>query len=321
MKIIIYLGLIGLILFASCSEDFFTPVIEVDLPIPTSKLVVYGHLEEGFDTVYIQVSHSRPVLDSAPYPTVRSDTFFYNPSDRTKFRVHQVLGSDTVRNVLMNLFLNKTHLTSFSKTPGKQGIYYAVLPQPLKFEPGNEYSLQVSAPGYTPVEATESMPRPVDIDSMSYRKKIRLSIPNDPFNSDFFNEYSFYFEDPRPDLNYYYASGYKFNSNNSDKQSIYVFSYDLKSVEGFLSDESFNGKPIVWNVHEYAWNGNDQFQYANFQLHSLSRAYYLYQLSVKRYEKAREDPFAEPVILYSNVKNGYGLFSLGASRTYLLKLK
>ncbi|MEP7320448.1 MAG: DUF4249 domain-containing protein [Saprospiraceae bacterium] len=321
MRILTYLGLICIALFSSCSEDFFSPVIEIDLPVPKAKLVVYGHLEEGSDTIYIQVTRTRPLLDNTAYPALKTDTFFYDPRDRTKFYIHHVIGSDTVSNVVIHLSLNKTSIASFNDVPGKKGVYYAVLPQPLQFEPGNEYTLQVSAPGYTTVEATESMPRPVDIDSIAYRKKIRLSIPGDPFNSDVFNEYSYYFKDPGPDLNYYFASGYYWDSIHAVTQPIDLFSYDLKSVEGFLSDESFNGKPIVWNVHEYVWNHSGQFQYAYFYLHSLSKAYYLYQLSIRRYEKARDDPFAEPVILYTNIKNGYGFFSLGASRKYLLNLK
>lgn len=323
MRTITYLGLIYIAVFSSCSEDFFSPVIEIDLPIPKEKLVVYGHLEEGSDTIYIQVTRTRPLLDSTAYPALRTDTLFYDPRDRTKFYIHRVIGSDTVSNVVIHLLLNKTRIASFNELPGRKGMYYTVLPQPLKFEPGNEFTLQVSAPGYTTVEATESMPRPVDIESIAYRKNIRLSTPADPFNSDIFNEYSFYFKDPGPDPNYYFASGYYWDSIRAAARPIHLFSYDLKSVEGFLADESFNGKSIVWSVHEYSWdgNGNGQFQYAYFYLHSLSKAYYLYQLSIRRYENARDDPFAEPVILYTNVKNGYGFFSLGASRKYLLNLK
>jgi hypothetical protein len=58
-----------------------------------------------------------------------------------------------------------------------------------------------------------------------------------------------------------------------------------------------------------------------FSLHHVSASFYQYSLSARRYDDAEDNPFAEPVILYSNVKNGYGVFSMGSTRKYIIQVR
>ena len=44
-------------------------------------------------------------------------------------------------------------------------------------------------------------------------------------------------------------------------------------------------------------------------LRNTSKSYYLYQQSVKLYYWVDEDPFAQPVQIYNNINNGFGIFS------------
>jgi hypothetical protein len=44
-------------------------------------------------------------------------------------------------------------------------------------------------------------------------------------------------------------------------------------------------------------------------LQQVDKSYYLYAVSEQKYQQTRNNPFTEPVQVYSNVKNGFGLFS------------
>jgi len=48
---------------------------------------------------------------------------------------------------------------------------------------------------------------------------------------------------------------------------------------------------------------------------SMNKAGYLYRKSVKEYQNSSGDPFSEPVLIYSNIENGYGIFA-GYSTNY-----
>jgi hypothetical protein len=43
-------------------------------------------------------------------------------------------------------------------------------------------------------------------------------------------------------------------------------------------------------------------------LMSLSEDYFKYKLSLEKYQETAGDPFAQPVQVYSNVENGFGIF-------------
>jgi hypothetical protein len=52
---------------------------------------------------------------------------------------------------------------------------------------------------------------------------------------------------------------------------------------------------------------------------TLTRENYLYKVSRNRFEEAQYNPLADPVILYSNVKNGIGVFGLETEQSRLIK--
>lgn len=306
----------------SCGPDFFTPVVEIDIDVPKSKLVLFGNFEEGSDTVWVYLCKTRAVLDNTKYPRVSNDTVFWNLNDKTKFYVRTFSTGDTVSNAKIDLYKNQVYLTTFQSIRANNTQFRAQLSQPLIYEQGTSYTIKVAAPGLDPIEATSFIPGPAQIDTMSFRPQVRIAIPNEPFTTDIYNEYTLSLKDTPGEKNFYRVSGYFTDSMARQEPLNNLTSYDFKSVNGYLADESFDGKKTTWDVHEYGWNNIIfRYPYARFTLHSISESLYLYQLSVIRYSRAHDDPFSEPVILYTNVKNGFGVFSISSSRSYLLKLK
>ncbi|MDV7393939.1 DUF4249 family protein, partial [Arthrospira platensis SPKY1] len=52
------------------------------------------------------------------------------------------------------------------------------------------------------------------------------------------------------------------------------------------------------------------------ELRSVSPEYFNYHRSLARQYQASPDPFSEPVILYSNIEGGQGIFAGFVPRTY-----
>ncbi len=310
------------ILLPSCGVDFFTPVVEIDIEVPSSRLVLISNFQEGSSNLNVYLSRTRPILDNSKYPVVSVDTIFFIPNDRTRFRINTYISGDTVSNARIDLYKNNVFLTSFVPKDQVKSYYKASLSTPLTYEANTTYTIKASAPGFESIEATSSMPRAVLIENMTYRAKVPVAVPNEPLNTDLFNEFTLNFTDPLGEKNFYAASGIFKDTLLKREDMIHLISYDFKSIDDYLSDESFDGKKSSWNVHEYAINNTLQkYPTAEFTLHSLNESLYLYRLSITRYSRAQDDPFSEPVILYTNVKNGFGVFSMSASRSYLLKLK
>ena len=87
-----------------------------------------------------------------------------------------------------------------------------------------------------------------------------------------------------------------------------LFNGQSKSLEISLPNEDY-----FWNEAGYIWS------YRNiglrFYLHNISQDYYYYRRSLELYNQASDNPFAQPVQVYSNIENGFGIFA-GAQVNY-----
>ena len=55
-------------------------------------------------------------------------------------------------------------------------------------------------------------------------------------------------------------------------------------------------------------------------LHNISKSYYYYRISLELYQNASGNPFAQPVQVFSNIENGFGVFA-GSQINYFDLLK
>lgn len=76
-----------------------------------------------------------------------------------------------------------------------------------------------------------------------------------------------------------------------------------------FSDELINGKTYTlrFNTSYYNFWGDTNRVYV--QLKSIPKELYLYYKSLQQYYNNHGDPFSEPVMVYTNVVNGLGIFS------------
>jgi hypothetical protein len=313
---------LGLFFLLGCSEDFFSPIVEVDIPEAEKKLVAFSHIEEGEQKIYALVTKNRKITDPMAFPLLRSDTSIVNtPQGPWKF-VYNDYAPDTVTSVKVEVFKNERFWLELTRDP-KFGLYFsAALGAPIRFEVGDRYTIRVSAPGYETIEATENMPAPVALDTFEIRKNIRVVNPSDPFIQDLVDEYTLVFVDPAFQTNYYQADIKFSDSTGQESVSYGLTSLELNAEYGMMRDESFNGQMARWKVHELNRISGHGFRYYYLELglRSISESMFTYQLSLNRYYETKDNPFAEPTILYTNFKGGYGLFSLASKRTKKIKI-
>ena len=208
---------------------------------------------------------------------------------------------------------------------------------------GETYSLQVSAPGFAPIRATDAVPRPVQTSILSYRTSSRPG-------SETTRDYSIKLEiqDPPGEANYYQISMYRiYTGRGASRSEVYLSTKD----PSILADNSVDGSPLEegnfegsapyfrdtlfeGRTHEIelSTDFDSEIQLAGdfdsepdlsgmyLQVLHISEAFYEYLKSARLHDYTRDNPFAEPLNVYGNVENGYGIFAGYSSQTFELTL-
>ena len=179
------------------------------------------------------------------------------------------------------------------------------------------------------------------LDSVRFIDKIKVSQPlndifdllQDPRDA---SQFTLYFKDVPNEVNYYTAFGAALLPNGTAPFNLRCSSRDPNSDNNFLNAKNLDGKTISWSTHSRALigrqrgggpgqngGGNGQIQPGTqvwITLSSVSYDRYLFEQSYSIYQNAQNNPFAEPVILHNNIKNGFGIFTTAAESTFTFKL-
>jgi hypothetical protein len=191
-----------------------------------------------------------------------------------------------------------------------------------RIQPGRTYKLVLSAPNFPAAEATSFTPTLAPISNLTFTRNARV----DPDGNQQ-DEVRISFSDNAATEDYYvlrildaYRNFlYCINTNDKDVEKLVYedpfYSEDcLRSDRLLLSDVNFNGKTKTLIFYVDAGLLEQQttpagISRATVELLHINRDYYKYFKSVNSYENSVDNPFAEPVNLYTNMKNGYGLFT------------
>jgi hypothetical protein len=324
-----YIAIIAGSLLSSCTADYFTPIVDVVVPKRDPKLVVIADLWSGQTDLTIFVTRSRASLDNTPYDYTGVDTILRGfgggpgggPGGGNRTEIVPIL-IDTVAGAVVQLSKNGQLLAKLNSVG--LGRFRTKLAQPLA-EDGATYTLTISAPGYATVESVQKMPSGAVLDSVSYTSDVSVTDPNNPFSKPIRDEYVLDFKDIINQENYYTAVAQATTKDAGGTEMIRdvpFASLDPISENNVVTDKDLNGKRIVWREHSNrrlkggGRGGNNAAVSGSIQvaLLSITKERYNYIKSYALYQSTLNNPLAEPVILYSNINNGYGLFSLGANR-------
>ncbi len=312
-----FLFLIVTFLFVSSCEDYFSSIIDIDLPSTNPKLVLYSFIQEGEDTIYCTLSKTQNVFRdysaNAKY-LFNSDTF-WSASNSYGYNIFYDNNMDTISNAEITLYKNNLVIATFQKDTFRC-VYKAILSPKIKFEPNISFKIKAKAPGYEAIESNQVVPKPVSVDSIHYSPNLSIIDPKNPVTNHIRDEFEIFFTDP-PEKNYY-SIGISGRNSNGKRIGTGSFSYDSRSNYDILEDHSFNANKTSWKVYTRGLpklnnKGLDTLN-ITVSLMTITEESKSYAHYIAKFWKAFDDPFSEPVIPYSNIINGYGLFGISSLR-------
>ncbi len=299
----------SLLSLAACTQsqlsNYFTPVVDIDIPDHITKLVVQAEWTAGNDSLAVMVSKSRGALD----------TTFYNNTG--KF--------DTVGNAKVELLKDGKLVATLPYY--RDGFHYLRGGHILDTTVGVNYTLRVSSPTLTTIEATQSTPKAAKIRSVAFHKNgATRSDPLDLFDgkpkSKIVDEFVIEFDDV-PNVANFYAAYAVLESTTGQIQRFDLGSLDDIAESNMVRDNTFQNKTFTWRLWSQKFkSGKDGINTGDkitFYLRSMTSDQYLFRRSLDLYRQS-DNFFSEPVILHTNVKNGFGIFTMQSISMATLKI-
>lgn len=275
-----YLLIIPLFMAVACDL-----VVDVDIPIEEQKLTLNSFFIQ--DSVWTaKLSLSRHILDEANFKTVDDGLVVIfeqgNPVD-----------------------------TLFSEG---NGIYSA----DSKPVPGRSYEIKVISPAHGSVRSRSYLPEAVAINNME------MEIPQDLSVDDPKISIRFQLKDRAQETNYYqvlltmerryknHFSGEEMIAHQTvpleSNDPVIANTNDNNSEGFFFKDALFDGKEISLSLKAPYWGAGNEGMKLIFYLRTLSEDFYKYKITSRLRNSTSGDPFAQPVNVYTNVENGFGIF-------------
>ncbi len=178
---------------------------------------------------------------------------------------------------------------------------------------GSNYNIKVISTEFgTAVSATVTKPDIVRIDSAVFVR----SEPNNGNIHLFFTD--------KPGKNFYAVKVLKYLTDGTlyDRDDTWYALVNPYSVFDDLG--STNGLVHTINplrTHHYVDNTHLYISEVKIILYHLDAAAFFYFRSLKDFEYTRGDIMTDPTIIYSNIRNGYGIFGSFATDTLTLEIK
>ena len=306
-----------LILLNACQKD------KINIPDTGRKVVINGLITTD-SLLNVRISKS----------------FYYNDN---AFAIYDSLNNAKVFFYSNNLCIDSLHFIPFYYYPSDYYFFYSsnywsdkTLPLP-----GKEYRILVKAPGYPDANACTTVPNLVKIESLDTTRFLVAPNPNYPEMSNVRFKCQINFSDPGNETNYYLIRVSRFSrhewwTENIDIRvastdpiveqklalvgdEVYAIAFTDKVINGekcglqFIIDANEIGLPFVDN--RGTMDGVPIPLYKTvvyFSLYSITEEYFWYIKTLNLYNKNYGNPLTEPVLIYSNIKNGYGIFAAAA---------
>ena len=277
---------------------------EIDLKLDEyePKLAISSLFEQD-SNFYFSITESQSVLDNDTFP----------PLQNASITLTNSLGeTETITSLVDHVFYYQSKRVYKSNMRARAGL---------------TYNISVSHPNHASASATASISNGVKITSLDTQSVLEFGYPTLRVNMTF--------QDP-PEANYYelklfaYAPEIIYDQNTweisdtimSYQEVYYSFPSDGLIDNGnnsIFSDELFNGKQYTLSFNtdkyylDYLLEGIEAFPDAEVflltELRSISKEYYDYQTSLNEYWNADGNPFAQPVQVFTNIENGFGIFA------------
>jgi hypothetical protein len=277
-----------LVLSLSACEQF----LEVDLPGQEPKLVLNGLLENT-DTIKVFLSKSRGILEGNQYDRFESVT---------DSEVYIKLDNGAI---LPFIFKEQSN-------PFESFSYYYLTG--FDFGSGDRFEIFAESDGFQPVNSQVVFPQFIPIKEISFQN---LGPSGSLENHDLF-EFTLKFEDPST-KDFYELGGQISGKSTIQENSYYgselypipvnpAYEKDFNSNSNIL----FNDVLLRSNEAEMVFRTTLPRYYeleVSINLAHVSESYYRYYASAELQSNNEGDILSQPVLVYTNIQNGLGIFS------------
>jgi hypothetical protein len=318
-KSLIFIVLSSL-LHSSCTEDSFTQVVEIDPPEFDKQMTLHLLLSDKDSFNLVQLGQNFGILETVP-----DDKWF-------------------LKNGSIEIFENNQSILKYSENSNFGFTTYETLVAPNLLKAGKTYELRVNHPDFEEVTCTQVMPSELSVEYARYRENAGTS--NDPDLIPL-EAIDVLINDKAGEKNYYemevltnypqlqpkfdsLTGGYIYDPLTGqllyDTIGYYEYaaypesSEDINAVAGtgntlLVSDKEFDGQKYKFSFRKYR-GGDKKF---TVYVRSITEESYLYSASAKRKSDAEDNPLAEPVSSFSNLKGGIGIFGLKSEKKFRIE--
>lgn len=283
----LFIPFIVIIFFASCEKK-----LQVDMEKVPQKLVLYSVVSQD-SLIEVQVTKSIGI-------TVPEDN-----------------------NIGDSLYLPHATVVVFENEVAAETLNYNPLNKKFKavstrMRAGKSYRITADATGYTTAQGKATLLPVVPVNNVFFKKNARMNE-----DGDWMDEVKIVFTDPANADNYYRVYIKLYNGN--DAGCIKATDIDIEDLNGdgiinplgcispgelIISDKNFNG--LAKTLVLYVRNGRlvvNRNRYPYVLLQQISKDFFLFTKSQALVKNIQDNPFAEPVNLWTNITNGYGIFT------------
>lgn len=218
--------------------------------------------------------------------------------------------------------------TLVEKTVNNGRKYYGSV---LKAKSSQRYTLKVTYPGYTGVEGSDEVPKKARFQPIEFWKEANPPDSLRPYRLDLD------LDDPAGERNFYrlrilmasYNASTKRYSVNRNSEIPFIIN-NLKTNTGFMgfedngldrivyfTDETFDGNKIRLNL-TLRYSSSERIYLAP-EVTTLSKAAFMYLETKQKQLDNTDNPFVEAVVVFNNIKGGYGIVGALADSIAVIK--
>lgn len=299
-KILLLSAVATILLFAGCEKDVVIKVPEKD---PSLVLIA---LQQKGEVISASVGRSRHILQPRPG--------------------FDLLEYYTVKDAQVVVYENGVSIDTLTYQPAE---YLYKSGRGRVTREGYTYSIKANAPDFKEITAESTIPSQSTIAEVRWEKNVRTNSYGERID-----EITVRFNDPA-EKNFYMLGIYQANYSGYRELPVYCVSStdkDIETVNGeedpaetencldggnlLMRDVNFNGGQKILKLSVIS-NYLDEFVNPStgatarpyVKLYRITEDHFKFAKSYNVFDNTDDNPFAEPVNVFTNVKNGYGIFS------------
>jgi hypothetical protein len=286
VKIIqLLLSVAFILLISSCQKT-----VSIDVGQIMPRLVVNSILNKD-SLIRVQLSKSKSMMDSS------------QAIERINTATVKIFEDDILKQTL---------------TKGIAGLYSATIKPKL----ASDYRIEIENSEFGHVEATALIPAAPQLVSATQTTDLT------PGSAPQYIKFKVGLKDDGIQPDYYYLRAFLIKKGYSPGANpLYVMACDIYSDDNVVVTDDNTLKGVVFDDAAFVGSSYELIVYTPyrvtqdfnlwFELSSITSDYYKYLVSTIMQNNAGNNPFAEPVVIKSNIQNGTGIF--GAKNSVFLK--